>query len=77
MCWCTENSSNQKINNLKSYLLNYYQSELREWKNINYLDDIDKNEVIKWLECIIRKIKQYIYKRAKIKSSSDHLYGGG
>lgn len=63
--WCTEDNPGKKINNLKSYLLSNYTSELRNYKEAKkrdsyFMEPKDYDEVISWIECVIKKVRQYL-----------------
>lgn len=48
---------NKKIYNLKQELIRRFQNHLHKWKNKDYLDKKDCDEVIKYLENLIKEIK--------------------
>ena len=62
--WCTSDDPNKKIN-LKSYLLREYTRELKEYKDAKKKDSYgwdqeDYDEVISWIECVLKKVRQYL-----------------
>ena len=55
--WVDE-SSDKRINNLKSELIKDLNSYINEWKHITYLDEDEINEVLNYLENLLKEIKR-------------------
>lgn len=53
-----EEYSGKRIHNLKSELIKDLNSYINEWKHITYLDDDEVNEVLNYLENLLKEIKR-------------------